>query len=1031
MKIRNLNKQLTWIAFKTHKIFLHGQFFFTCLLFLFAVNLSVGQVIIDSCFMSPSPGTSFSSTTNLTGNNSDLLSWTGSSWTGGWPAANLTIPPPNNGVGCRAIFIGNGQTWTTGGEGFGLRFTPALVSGQTYTFNITYVSHGTGSTGSFSPFFYTNSNGSLSGAVLVGNLTPVGYSWTTNPITFTATAAQAGHTWIYIFSGSSGSSGLINNFCPSCNTTCNPTFNPVGPYCAGASIPALPTTSTNGIPGTWSPAINNTTTTNYTFTPSNGCATTTSLTITINPNVTPTFTPLGPYCAGATPAILPGTSTNSISGTWNPATISTATAGTSTYTFTPTAGQCAATTTMNVTVNAATTPSFTALGPYCVGATPGTLPGTSTNGITGTWSPAAINTTTAGTSTYTFTPAAGQCATTTTMIVTVSSGITPTFTTLGPYCAGAAPGTLPGTSTNGITGTWSPASINTATAGTNTYTFTPTAGQCAISTTMNVTVNANTTPDFTALGPYCVGATPGTLPGTSTNGITGTWSPATINTATAGTSTYTFTPTSGQCATTTTMSVTVSTGITPAFTALGPYCVGATPETLPNTSTNGISGTWTPASISTATAGTSTYTFTPTSGQCATTTTMDVTVNPNITPSFTALGPYCVGATPGTLPGTSNNGITGTWSPATINTAAAGTGTYTFTPEPTGQCTLPVTMNIVISVAADIHASTTQANICFGSSTQIYAGGATNFVWQPGNISGSYISVSPSNTTTYTVTGQLNGCTGSDTITVHVFPYPVITFDADRKEGCEDLLVQFTDQSNFDDASWYWEFGDYTFSYEHNPLHYFYDPGVFDVSLTMTTIYGCSSTFLWSDMITVYKSPEAEFVSVPEFPSELSPTVWFYDRSFAASAWEWDFGDYNALINNSNEQNPIHQYSDTGYFDVMLIALTPMGCADTTRHTVYIAPEMAFFIPNAFTPNEDDKNSSFICKGNGIRWETFEMRIYDRWGKQLLYTQDALAGWNGKYKGAVMPQDVYVWLISFVDVCLQKHDLKGTVTLIK
>ena len=952
----------SFVAENTFVVSKQKQILFTLFLWLIYANISVGQVIIDSCFMSPAVGTSFSSTTNMTGNNSDLLSWTGSTWTGGWPAANLTIPPPNNGVGCRAIFIGNGQSWTTGGEGFGLRFTPALVSGQTYTFNITYVSHGTGSDGNFSPLFYTNSNGSLSGAFLVGNLTPVGYSWTSNPITFTANAAQAGHTWIYISSGSNGSSGLINNFCPSCNTTCNPTFTPVGPYCAGASIPPLPTTSANGVPGTWSPAINNTTTTTYTFTPSNGCATTASLTITINPYVTPSFTALGPYCAGVTPAALPATSTNGISGIWSPATITTNTAGTNTYTFTPAAGQCAATTTMNVTVNANTTPAFAALGPYCVGVTPGTLPGTSTNGISGTWSPATINTVTAGTSTYTFTPAPGQCATTKTMNVTVSSGITPTFTTLGPYCVGAMPGALPGTSINGISGTWSPATINTATAGTNTYTFTPTAGQCATPTTINVTVSAGITPDFTALGPYCEGATPETLPNTSTNGISGTWSPATINTATAGTNTYTFTPTAGQCATTTTMSVTVSAGITP---------------------------------------------------------------------DFTALGPYCVGATPGILPGTSTNGISGTWSPATINTNTAGTSTYTFTPEPTGQCTLPATMNVVITAAVDIYASSAQGNICFGNSTQIFAGGATNYVWQPGNLTGSYISVSPSNTTTYTVTGELNGCTATDTITVHVFPYPVITFGADRKEGCEDMLVQFTDLSNFDDASWYWEFGDYTFSYEQNPLHYFYDPGSFDVSLTLTTIYGCTSTFLWPDMITVFKSPEAEFVSVPEFPTELSPTVWFYDRSFAASAWEWDFGDYNALINNSNEQNPIHQYSDTGYFEVMLIALTPMGCADTTIHTIYIAPEAAFFVPNAFTPNEDEKNSSFICKGNGIRWETFEMRIYDRWGKQLLYTQDALAGWNGKYKGSEMPQDVYVWLISFMDVCLQKHDLKGTVTLIK
>ncbi len=58
-----------------------------------------------------------------------------------------------------------------------------------------------------------------------------------------------------------------------------------------AALSALPTTSNNGITGTWAPALNNTATTTYTFTPTAGqCATTTTLTITVNPNVTPTFT---------------------------------------------------------------------------------------------------------------------------------------------------------------------------------------------------------------------------------------------------------------------------------------------------------------------------------------------------------------------------------------------------------------------------------------------------------------------------------------------------------------------------------------------------------------------------------------------------------------------------------------------------------------------------------------------------------------------------------------------------------------------
>ncbi|SHL34830.1 hypothetical protein SAMN05444360_101230 [Chryseobacterium carnipullorum] len=63
--------------------------------------------------------------------------------------------------------------------------------------------------------------------------------------------------------------------------------------------------------------------------------------------------------------------------------------------------------------------------------------------------------------------------------------ITPTFTSISPICAGSAL-TLPSTSTQGISGTWSPAINNQAT---TTYTFTPNAGQCASTNTMTVTVN--------------------------------------------------------------------------------------------------------------------------------------------------------------------------------------------------------------------------------------------------------------------------------------------------------------------------------------------------------------------------------------------------------------------------------------------------------------------------------------------------------------------------------------------------------------
>ena len=140
------------------------------------------------------------------------------------------------------------------------------------------------------------------------------------------------------------------------------------------------------------------------------------------------------------------------------------------------------------------------------------MPTTSSNGITGSWAPAINNT---ATTTYTFTPDAGQCATTATLTITIDSEITPTFAAVGPFCTGSPIAALPTTSSNGITGSWAPAINNTAT---TTYTFTPDAGQCATTTTLVITIS--TLPEVTVNSEtICFGAdasitaTP-TVPGT-------------------------------------------------------------------------------------------------------------------------------------------------------------------------------------------------------------------------------------------------------------------------------------------------------------------------------------------------------------------------------------------------------------------------------------------------------------------------------------------------------------------------------------
>ncbi len=371
-------------------------------------------------------------------------------------------------------------------------------------------------------------------------------------------------TTTYTFIPSEGQCATSPTMTVQVNQPVTPNFAQVPAVCKGGTI-LLPATSTNGIDGSWSPAINNSETTTYTFTPSAGqCANTATMTVTVNDLVTPNFAQVPTVCKGGT-IVLPTTSTNGINGSWSPAINN---SETTTYTFTPSAGQCANTTTMTVTVNEPVTPNFAQVQAICKGGTI-VLQTTSTNGISGSWLPAINNNQTTN---YTFTPAAGQCANTTTMTVEIIQPATPIFEQVASVCKGSS-FSLPENSKNDIGGVWSPAINSNAT---TTYTFTPSAGQCASSTQMTVVVRDSVTPLFTQIGPFENGAT-FSLPTISNNGIAGIWSPAINNNETT---TYTFTPAERECAIKVTMTVVVNQTTTSLFNLNGVKAFNIYPNPL-------------------------------------------------------------------------------------------------------------------------------------------------------------------------------------------------------------------------------------------------------------------------------------------------------------------------------------------------------------------------------------------------------------------------------------------------------------------
>jgi gliding motility-associated-like protein len=245
---------------------------------------------------------------------------------------------------------------------------------------------------------------------------------------------------------------------------------------------------------------------------------------------------------------------------------------------------------------------------------------------------------------------------------------------------------------------------------------------------------------------------------------------------------------------TTNQIVCTNTTIIPINYTIGNGATGYTITGLPTGINHTISGNVvTISGIPTGIIGTPyTYTIT-TNGGCSSQNSSGILTLTNGTiPVFTQVLPICAGATTSPLPTTSNNGITGTWSPAFNNTT---TDTYTFTPN-SGQCTSNTQMTIQITPSPTITNVAFSANICSGSPTDIVITSDvlnTTYSWSAtiSNITGTYVTSGDETninqiatltdsenigTITMVIIPRANGCDGipSNPITITVNPNPVI-----------------------------------------------------------------------------------------------------------------------------------------------------------------------------------------------------------------------------------------------------------------
>jgi len=487
---------------------------------------------------------------------------------------------------------------------------------------------------------------------------------------------------------------------------------------------------------------------------------------------------------------------------------------------------------------------------------------------------------------------------------------------------------------------------------------------------------------------------------------------------------------------------------------------------------------------------TTTYTVTGTDGNgCSNTARVTVSVSFAPTASITGDTVICQGG-------------------STLLTASGGTGTYSYqwntgattqsiTVSPLSSTTYSVTVsagscfdvasvNVTVNSLPSMSATATPNAICVGEEVTLSASGATSYTWDQGLGGGQTHNVSPTSTTTYTVTGtDGNGCSNTAGVTVTVHSLPMVVASATPNPVCEGGQ---TTVSAWGASSYVWDQG-----LGGGQTH--------DVSLSSTTTYvvtgtdgnGCSNTagvtvtvqpaihasivgdtvlcygesttliasggtsYEWSGAGITDPSASQQVIS-PTASGVYTVTVVSGACSDVASVYVTvhslpvaSAGDDTTIVLGSWVQ--LHASGGVSYTWYPPTGLSCTDCSDpvaspevTTEYRVTVTDGNGcsatdgvlvrvelncgeVFVPDAFSPNGDGNNDEFKVFGNCIK--TINLKIYDRWGNKIFETSDVTESWKGDYKGKELNAGTYTYVYSGTLVTGESIQGKGVVVLIK
>jgi gliding motility-associated-like protein len=206
-------------------------------------------------------------------------------------------------------------------------------------------------------------------------------------------------------------------------------------------------------------------------------------------------------------------------------------------------------------------------------------------------------------------------------------------------------------------------------------------------------------------------------------------------------------------------------------------------------------------------------------------------------------------------------------------------------------------------------------------------------------------------------------------------------------------------------VNYQWAFGDGNTGIGADPGYIYEESGYMTVSLTITDDNGCSGSKTVPNFIQVLEQPVAGFRATPEIlfigVDELELTSLSQNALYSYYVINQD-----TILGATSTYN----FNEPGEYPITQVVVNGAGCTDEITHIVKVEYGTEYYIPAAFTPNNDGENDFFEpILFNQIFSPHFI--ILNRWGNVIYESYDLFPSWNGKVRGKESLDGVYFWIL--------------------